>query len=101
MQKWKRGSGIMLYGVFIMFLVLTMTLFFSQTMRLQQAHLDAQTAADSISDATAVYASNESSDYNDVQKYAKDVQKKVKEQTGVDTTNLTIDKKKLEDDNQV
>lgn len=101
MQKWKKGSGVLLYGTFVMFLAMTMCLFFIQTFYLQQKHQDAQTAADSIADATAVYAATQSSDYDDVIAHAGEVQQKVAEQTGVTTTDLQIDRDKLENDSQV
>ena len=101
MQKWKKGSGVLLYGTFVMFLAMTMCLFFIQTFYLQQKHQDAQTAADSIADATAVYAATQSSDYDDVTDHAGEVQQKVAEQTGVTTTDLQIDRDKLENDSQV
>lgn len=101
MQKWKKGSGVLLYGTFVMFLAMTMCLFFIQTFYLQQKHQDAQTAADSIADATAVYAATQSSDYDDVTAHAGEVQQKVAEQTGVTTTDLQIDRDKLENDSQV
>lgn len=101
MQKWKKGSGVLLYGTFVMFLAMTMCLFFIQTFYLQQKHQDAQTAADSIADATAVYAATQSSDYDDVIAHAGEIQQKVAEQTGVTTTDLQIDRDKLENDSQV
>ena len=80
---------------------MTMCLFFVQTFYLQQEHLNAQTAADSIADATAVYAAMESSDYDDVVNHARDVQRLVSSQTGVNTSNLTVDQTELEENNKV
>lgn len=101
MEKWKKGSGVLLFGTFVMLLTMTMCLFFVQTFYLQQEHLDAQTAADSIADATAVYAAMESSDYDDVVNHARDVQRLVSAQTGVNTSNLTVDQTELEENNKV
>ena len=72
----EKGFSVLLYGTFVMFLAMTMCLFFIQTFYLQQKYQDAQTAADSIADATAVYAATQSSDYDDVTAHAGEVQQR-------------------------
>lgn len=101
LRNWKKGSGVLLFGTFAMLLTMTMCLFFVETFFLQQEHMNAQTAADSIADASAVYATTESSDYDDIVNHATEVQQMVKEQTGVETSNLTIDRSQLEDESKV
>lgn len=49
-EKWRRGVGSTLYGVFIMLLCTTMCLFFVQTVKVQQEFQDTQLAADSIAE---------------------------------------------------
>lgn len=97
---WKRGVGTTLYGVFIMLLCTTMCLFFVQTIKVQQEFQDTQLAADSIADATAVYASNEGASYEEAVAYATDVQNMVAEKTGTRTTNLVLDREQYEEENK-
>lgn len=99
-EKWRRGVGSTLYGVFIMLLCTTMCLFFVQTVKVQQEFQDTQLAADSIADATAVYASNEVASYEEAVAYAADVQNMVAEKTGTRTTNLVLDREQYEEENK-
>ena len=100
-SKWERGSGSTIFGLFIMLTCTTMVLFFTQTFIIQQQGQSAQTAADSISDATAVYASNEGADYEEASVYARNVQSMVEDQTGVKTTELEMNQELFEEDQKV
>lgn len=100
-SKWERGSGSTIFGLFIMLTCTTMVLFFTQTFIIQQQGQSAQTAADSISDATAVYASNEGADYEEASAYARNVQSMVEDQTGVKTTELEMNQELFEEDQKV
>lgn len=100
-NKWEKGSGTTIFGLFIMLTCTTMVLFFTQTFIIQQQGQAAQTAADSISDATAVYASTEGANYEDASSYASNVQAMVESQTGVKTTELEMDQELYEEDQKV
>lgn len=100
-NKWEKGSGTTIFGLFIMLTCTTMVLFFTQTFIIQQQGQAAQTAADSISDATAVYASTEGANYEDASSYASNVQAMVESQTGVKTTELEMNQELYEEDQKV
>lgn len=100
-NKWEKGSGTTIFGLFIMLTCTTMVLFFTQTFIIQQQGQAAQTAADSISDATAVYASTEGANYEDASSYARNVQAMVESQTGVKTTELEMNQELYEEDQKV
>lgn len=99
--KWEKGNGTTIFGLFIMLTCTTMVLFFTQNFIIQQQGQAAQTAADSISDATAVYASNEGADYENASAYARNVQSMVETQTGVKTTELEMNQELFEEDQKV
>ena len=100
-NKWKQGNGILIFGTFMMIIGLSMTIMFIQTFIIRQKALDTQIAVDTVSDASAVYAMNESNRYEDVASNAQDVQKLIKDTTGVETKNMTIDRAALENDSTV
>lgn len=101
LPKWKKGNGMMLIGTSIMLLLLVLTFASVQTFLLQNNGWDAQIAADSIADGTAVYMATDGDDYDDAVKKANELQKLVKKITGKDIQNVNVDKTKLKDDDEV
>lgn len=69
---------MMLIGTSIMLLLLVLTFASVQTFLLQNNGWDAQIAADSIADGTAVYMATDGDDYDDAVKKANELQKLVK-----------------------
>ena len=72
-----------------------------QTFLIQNNGWNAQLASDSIADGTAVYMATDGENYNDAIKKANKLQQLVKDVTGCDIQNVTINKEKLEKDNEV
>lgn len=91
----------MLFGVVVMLLAMTICIVLIQTFVIQQNAQSAQTAADSIADATAVYAANEGANYSEACIHAKKVQEMVKDKTHTDTKDLEMDPELYEKEGQV
>lgn len=91
----------MILGTGIMLILLTITFAIVQTFIIRNNGWDAQMAADSIADGTAVYMATDGNDYNDAVKKSKELQSIVKKNTGIDTQNVTVNKNKLKDDDEV
>ena len=100
-DKWQSGNGTMLMGIVIMFSMLVLTYGAVQTFLIQNNGWNAQLASDSIADGTAVYMATDGDDYNDATQKASKLQKLVKDITGYDIQNVTVNKSKLEDDDEV
>ena len=91
----------MILGTGIMLILLTITFAIVQTFIIRNNGWDAQMAADSIADGTAVYMATDGNNYNDAVKKSKELQSIVKKNTGIDTKNVTVNKNKLKDDDEV
>ena len=100
-SKWLKGNGSMIIGTTMMLGMLVLTYGSVQTFLIQNNGWNAQLASDSIADGTAVYMATDGENYNDAIKKANKLQQLVKDVTGCDIQNVTINKEKLEKDNEV
>ena len=91
----------MIIGTTMMLGMLVLTYGSVQTFLIQNNGWNAQLASDSIADGTAVYMATDGENYNDAIKKANKLQQLVKDVTGCDIQNVTINKEKLEKDNEV
>lgn len=72
----RKGSGIFLYGTMVMMLALIVALVITEKFSHYSHAMDTQMAADSISDATAIYMlNNPDAAYSDASEYAESVRK--------------------------
>ena len=81
----------MIFGVMLMLLLATMCIVQAQTFMMTQDYQDAQTAADTIADAVAIYAYNDSATYSEAVSYIDELVELIEENTGVVCSEVTLD----------
>lgn len=94
-ERWERGSGIMVLGVWLILAVLILFIMFAAKFKINQNYIDVQNAVDTIADGTAFYMASQAVDdapaYLQARRKADDLNRQVKEQLGINLDKMTLD----------
>ena len=97
MINWKKGSGSLVLGVYMLLLCGIMSIFLVQTFLRHQKLVDSQNAADAIADGTAFFMSSNGGDYHDAQNKANLIAKRINRYIGMDIDEVEIEEDAIED----